>query len=175
MRLTLPGPIACPILAHEAAIRVGAGGGQVVAYRWIGGVRRKPRAARPAVGWSGLPALGASGDGGVRPLAPLSSDVRPRPAPSLRSAGRNGSPLGRWAWTAGWVLGSALALGLQREADRAYEEYQGTGDPAAREARWDRARRLDHGVVASWAASEVCFALGVRAWLRFAKGEGRRP
>jgi hypothetical protein len=171
----------------DGTVLIGAGGGEVVAYRWFGGrqsselpgavplrggARTIPRFVEttrrdfPAIGIdvSAVPAgPGGGGPGFGRSIG------------SGAETARRGSLFARWVWTAGWVIGSAAALWMQAEADDAYDDYRVLGRPDARDRAWDLAARYDRGVLVSWIASEACFALAVRSWLEVAPREGRSP
>lgn len=155
--LTVPAPMAAPVCVQGRSVLLGVGGGEVIAYRWFGG---QPSAARqpPGIGASPIPLLLAGGFDGPPP----ERTVALAPPPAARRGGHRWGP---WAWTAGWVIGSAAALWMQNEADAAYDAYRVQGRPDERERCWDRAARYDRRVVAAWIASEACFALAVRAWL----------
>jgi outer membrane protein assembly factor BamB len=183
--LPVPAPIATPVVPIDGSVIIGAGGGEVVAYSWFGGRESSwGGAVQPAllpIGWSSGsrllllgPAAGPGFFAGPSSARGAMPDLGVRLGAD-RGTGRRPSRLARWAWTAGWVIGSVAALGMQREADAAYDEYRFLGRPEARDRAWDRAARYDRGVVAAWVASEACFALAVRAWLQVAPREGRAP
>ena len=185
--LRVPAPVAAPIVPRGDAVLISAGRGELITYRWFGswrnrsgtpggsrstlregarftpGRRSESAMAGPTyapIGWSGLPG----------PVAMGWASRSAAPGDPRRS--RDGGPA-RWAFTAGWVLGSGLALWLQDEADQEYDLYLHRGAPEVRERAWDRAERYDRAVVASWVVSEAFFLLAARAWLEVARGGGR--
>ncbi|MCK4414849.1 MAG: PQQ-binding-like beta-propeller repeat protein [Candidatus Eisenbacteria sp.] len=136
------------------------------------GASRFPAAPVSAASWM-LPRVAAArGGGGTLSPAVLASLGIGSPA-LARSAdaqdrGGRGGTIGRWLFPIGWVLGAGAALWLQAEADNEYDRYRTTGNPGGRERAFDRAEVLDRAVIGAWVVSEVCFLLGVRAWLRHA-------
>ncbi len=69
-------------------------------------------------------------------------------------------------WTAGWLAGTALALWFQAEADSEYETYLHTGSVDPRDRALENAESYDRYALISWGASEICFILALRQWLK---------
>ncbi|MFH1143743.1 MAG: PQQ-binding-like beta-propeller repeat protein [Candidatus Eisenbacteria bacterium] len=137
-------------------------------------------------GYEGAARLHLVGPGGVESLHPPppengSSLAQNKSSPTgpteAAGAGSNwstarepGGGLTRWLYTLGCLVGAGAALRLHAEADEAHAVYETTGDPGRRDAAFDRAQTYDRAVVGAWLASEICFFLGVRAWLKAARG-----
>jgi outer membrane protein assembly factor BamB len=152
-KLSVRAPVTTAPLAAGPTVVIGAGRGEVVAYRWFGGWRS-----------AGLPVGAAFGIPWIAGPAAFSMGA----SPAIQASETRGHGTARWIWTAGWIACSAATLGLQRAADDAFDDYRALGSPDARQQAWELARRYDRSVLAGWAASEVCFTLALRAWLRSA-------
>ena len=190
VRLTIDVPPVTPVVIAGRHLLIGTGDGELVSFRLWDTAGRSPLksshrsafdrlgriplhdmyqltlATRPGENCGLTPVecldglahihaegLASSGGDGLREsLCMQNSDSR-----SLFRKGR--------IWTAGWLLGTGMALWLQHEADREYESYQHTGDAVQREQAWDRAARYDRCVLGTWVASEICFLLALRCWM----------
>jgi len=188
--LRVTAPVRAPILADASGVFVGAGGGEVVAYRWLappGDARpsgacarrappqtpgQRPRGGEAHFRWGCLTLasadLDAAAPAGVsgRAARPL---CRTEASPPARG-------LSRWRWpaTLAWGVCTALAFGLQDRADREYGLYLSAGSPGTRERALAASKDYDRAVIGAWLAAEVSFAVGVKAWLD-SRAEGEAP
>lgn len=176
-QLRVPPPARTPVVSEGDMLWIGAGAGEVIAYRWLIDPAAAPGrgAVNPGVGRAGLRSIFGGGLGLPEPpVAGLPSTLAARTL-CRGDGGGEAVGLSRWRWpaTAAFGLFTALALWLQDRADGEYDRYLTTGSPGARESALDRAEDYDRAVVASWIAAEVGFALGVKAWLDAQSGGGR--
>jgi len=106
----------------------------------------------PAAAPARAAAAGASGAGGGG--SPADSSRAPVLPPLTES---HPNTVGILASGAGVAAGVGLAVWFKNEADRRYDRYRTTADPARARDAFDAAQRYDRATLIGWTVAEVSF------------------